>query len=278
MARRIPARGFAEYGIGLRTRRRRGGRRGGEVEESVEKLRLRDAGGFAVVEEFAAAQGEDAVEALRESVEIVRRFENGSFFVAAPLRDSVVDRAATGEVEERGRFVENEKVGVLRERCGEKNAASFPAAEGVEASVGELERVDAFERFVGDGAILRAQEREGAKMGKTAQKDDLSRRRAAVRAAMLSEIRDAPREIVAGIAFDAASVEQDRARGRRDKTRDAAQKRRFTRAVASDERDPRIAFKREAHAAQKKRAASRRSVVEVFDSKERFRHAASPGS
>lgn len=119
MARRIPARGFAEYGIGARTRRRRGGRRGGEVEESVEKLRLRDAGGFAVVEEFADAQGEDAVEALREGVEIVRRFENGSLFVAPPLRDGVVDRAATGEVEERGRFVENEKIGVLRESGGE---------------------------------------------------------------------------------------------------------------------------------------------------------------
>lgn len=59
-------------------------------------------------------------------------------------------------------------------------------------------------------------------MGETAQKDDLSRRRAAVRAAMLSEIRDALRKIVARVAFDAASVEKDRARGRRDKTRDAA--------------------------------------------------------
>ena len=166
----------------------------------------------------------------------------------------------------------------MRERCGEKNAASFPSAEGVEAPVGESERVDAFERFVGDRAILRAQAREGAKMGQTAQKDDLSRRRAAVRAAMLSEIRDAPRKIVAGVAFDGASVEKDRARGRRDKSRDAAQKRRFPRAVASDERDARPAFEREAHAAKKKRRSFRRRVIEVLDPKERSRHAASPGS
>lgn len=119
MARRIPARGFAEYGIGARTRRRRRGLRVGEIEESVEKRGLRDAGWGAVVEEFAAAQGEDAVEALREGVEIVRRFEHGSLFVAPPPRDGGVDRAATGEIEERGRFVENEKVGVLRERSGE---------------------------------------------------------------------------------------------------------------------------------------------------------------
>lgn len=119
MARTILARGFAEYGMGARTRRRRGGRRGGEIEESVEKRGLRDGGRFAVVEKFAAAQGEDAIEALREGVEIVRRFEHGSLFIAAPLRDSVVDRAATGEIEERGRLVENEKVGVLRESCGE---------------------------------------------------------------------------------------------------------------------------------------------------------------
>lgn len=115
-------------------------------------------------------------------------------------------------------------------------------------------------------------------MGKAPQKDDLTRRRAAVRAAMLSKIRDAPRKFVASIAFDAASVEKDRARGRRDKTRDAAQKRRFARAVASDERDARPAFEREAHAAKKKRGALTRRVVEGFHTKEWLRHAASPGS
>ena len=62
-------------------------------------------------------------------------------------------RDLVGEVEERGRLVEEQDARLLRERAGEEDAAPLAAGEGVEAAVGEVDEVARRERAVDRAAV-----------------------------------------------------------------------------------------------------------------------------
>ena len=86
--------------------------------------------------------------------------------VAVQARQQLLHFELMADVERRRRLVEQQQLGILRQRAGDHDALLFAAAERVEQTRGERRRPGGLEGPLRHGEVFRAFERERAEVGK----------------------------------------------------------------------------------------------------------------
>src|SRR5690606_39719382 len=86
-------------------------------------------------------------------IEVVQHHDDGGAAVAVEIGEQVEDLDLVADVQEGGRFVQQEDVGLLRQSHGDPDALALAAGELVDRAIGEVQGVGGLQRG-GHGSVV----------------------------------------------------------------------------------------------------------------------------
>jgi hypothetical protein len=126
----------------------------------------------------AVAQEEDPRCQARRLVEVVHRDESGDPVARGQIADECAQRETMPNIEERGRFVQQQNARLLGERTRERHAPLFTAAQRVDATVGVGDEIAARQGVLDGGSIDVALAHPPVLMRRATHRDDLANAKA----------------------------------------------------------------------------------------------------
>src|SRR5262245_59942812 len=194
-----------------------------------------------------AVEEEDPLGELGGEVEVV---EDGHPGEAGAIRgeEPVEDLDLVGDVEVGGGLVEEEELGLLRERLGEEDPLALPRGEGRDVPLGEGERARRLERALDGPRVLRLLPIEPPAVGKPADRDELPDAEGEGALRLRREEGHPPGEPARGHRREVVPLEEDPPPPKAQHPRQGAQERRLPRPVRAHDREPLAAADLEGHA------------------------------
>src|SRR5919201_1965520 len=177
----------------------------------------------------------------RGESDVVQHGDHGQIARARELADAEL----VGEVEMRGRLVEQEDVGLLRERHREDDALALAAGELPEGSIREVGRVDVRHGACDRVVIAVGESTEGPRVRRAAERDDLAGREREGRVERLRHQGESPRPLAIRQGADGAAVERHLAARRTHDPGERLHQGGLPGAVRADEREALAALERE---------------------------------
>ncbi len=200
-------------------------------------------------------------------VQVVRRDDDREIAFPVEAREQRGDVELVAEVERRGRFVEQQDLGLLRQGAGDDDALFLAARERGEAAPLEGESAGGCERLPGNGHVARALEGECAKVRIAPHQRNLEHRVVEREVGFLRHDRDRTRQGGAGERRQVRAVQRDRPGLRAQDAGEQPQQRRLARAVGAEDADHAASL--DAHGdvldARQRRAAGPAAIVHVGD-------------
>ena len=176
------------------------------------------------------------------------------------------------EVERRGRLVEQQQRGRLRQRRGNHDALLLAAAQLVKRAIGQVRRAGGGQRLARNADVVGPFDGEHAEVRVAAHQHDLDRGVLEGEFGFLRHDRDAPRHVAARQAIERLVAEQDAAGRRPPRAAQQAQQRGLAGAVRAENADERAFGQADADAVDDERAVGRVAKGNLFCGK----HCASP--
>ena len=168
-----------------------------DIVERADGARGEHVVGGAVPERPAAAQQHEPPAERGREIQVVRRQHHRDALLPIEAREQRRHLELVPDVERRGRLVQQEQIGTLRERARDDDALFFAAAERAERARFERQGAGGFERPPRDRKVLRPLERERAQMREAAHQHDVEDAEVERRVCFLRDVGDTARCLAA---------------------------------------------------------------------------------
>ena len=125
-----------------------------EAEDPAHEVLRHELGRRPGRDEPAVAQGHDVVGVARREVEVVQHHDDRRAMPSAQVTQQVEHVDLVGDVEEGGRLVEQDDIGLLREGQGDPDPLPLTAGQLLDVPVGELDRAGGAHGSRDGGVVL----------------------------------------------------------------------------------------------------------------------------
>ena len=203
------------------------------LEEVVERTVEGQVFGCADGDAPLAVHEPDLVGDLEGQLEVVGRHEDGLAHCPRELVEQLHDLHLAGEIEERGRLVEENDRRLLREGLGDHHLLPLAVAQGLDHAVGEMADLYVLESLADDLPVLLAERAPETGVGTAAEADQLLDAHVADLALVGQHHADHPREPLVRVFVQRAAHQSDLAAQRGLEAGKGAEQGRFARPVGA---------------------------------------------
>ena len=195
------------------------------TEDPRHELRGNDVGDVTVADDGAIREQDDARRERGGEIQIVEDGDDGDAARSRERRDPLKGRALVRRIEMRGRLVEEQHAGLLRQGHREHGTLTLAARHAVDAALGEIRRADVVQRVCDGARVVGAERAERAEPRGPPQRDDLADGEREERLEDLRHDRDVTRDRATIQRGRIDAVDRHAARGRSQQAAEHAQQR-----------------------------------------------------